>query len=269
MKLLTNITFAWISVLITILLTVIYILRKYNVKENKTIIIINKFLRKHHKTFGIILILTGFIHGYFSSADVLSPNKGTIAWILSIILGLNYYLRNKIKSKKSWISYHRIISILFIIMIVIHIIEVGGFIGFEAIYESVQSDLNPKENISEIDENLLNELEDVDGLNDISNIYKDGKFIGEADGYGPGLTVEVVIDNNLIKSIEIVKHNENKKRFYAEPIAVIPERIIENQSPVVDAVSGSTMTSYGIMNAVNDALKKALISGKLINIETP
>lgn len=268
MKLLTNIIFAWISVALTLLLCVIYILRKYNDKESVVIKKCNKFLRKYHKILGITLIFIGFIHGYFSSIDVLSPNKGTISWILSILLGLSFYLRNKIKINKSWIYYHRILTVVFLIMIVIHIVEVGGFVGFEAVYESIKKDLNPKEHI-ETNKNPSDIAENIDDLIDCGNVYKDGTFIGEADGYGPGLTVEVIIEKNLIKSIEIIKHNENKKRFYAEPIEVIPGRILETQSTLVDAVSGSTMTSYGIMNAVNDALNKALISGELINIENP
>ncbi|MDX1358727.1 MAG: FMN-binding protein [Clostridia bacterium] len=37
----------------------------------------------------------------------------------------------------------------------------------------------------------------------------------------------------------------------------IPERIIDQQSTRVDAVSGATRSSIAIMNAVEDALQKA------------
>ncbi len=38
---------------------------------------------------------------------------------------------------------------------------------------------------------------------------------------------------------------------------IIPRRIIETQSTRVDAVSGATMSSVAIMNAVEDAVRKA------------
>jgi len=43
----------------------------------------------------------------------------------------------------------------------------------------------------------------------------------------------------------------------------IPQSILDNQSSEVDATSGATFTSIGIMNAVNDALSQALIDGSL------
>ena len=38
---------------------------------------------------------------------------------------------------------------------------------------------------------------------------------------------------------------------------VVPARIIEQQSTSVDAVSGATMSSYAIMNAVESAIEGA------------
>ncbi len=99
------------------------------------------------------------------------------------------------------------------------------------------------------------------------NLYRDGTYIGTADGYGPDLTVEVAIENNEISRIDIVNHNERGESFYMPAFEAIPERIMDTQSVLVDSVSGATYTSYGIMNAVNDALSGALESGNLE--ETP
>jgi Na+-transporting NADH:ubiquinone oxidoreductase subunit NqrC len=43
----------------------------------------------------------------------------------------------------------------------------------------------------------------------------------------------------------------------------IPQSILDNQSSQVDATSGATFTSIGIINAVNDALSQALLDGTL------
>lgn len=86
--------------------------------------------------------------------------------------------------------------------------------------------------------------------------YKDGVFTGEAVGYSPNLIVSVTVKDNQIKSIEITSHNETPG-FYEEAFQTIPEKIIENQSTNIDTVSGATMSSIGIINAVNNALAKA------------
>ncbi|MBZ4662690.1 MAG: 4Fe-4S binding protein [Caloramator sp.] len=86
--------------------------------------------------------------------------------------------------------------------------------------------------------------------------YKDGKYIGSAIGFKPGLTVEVTISGGKISKIEIVDHNETPS--YAKiPFKIVPDEIIKKQSTNVDAVSGATRTSVGIMNAVAEALKQA------------
>ena len=83
---------------------------------------------------------------------------------------------------------------------------------------------------------------------------KDGIY----DGYfkaGPNSAeVKVTIKDQKITDIQIVKHDcwKGKK---AEP--VIPQRIIEQQSTRVDAVSGATNSSNVIMNAVQNAVEKA------------
>ncbi len=116
--------FAGISVAIVGLLVIIYFLRVVNKtyfnNENILLKTGNRFLRKYHKLLGIALIITGVIHGVFSSQPVLSPNIGTAAWVLSIILGLNFMFRKSFK-KKGWIYYHRVITVLFIAVLIIHI----------------------------------------------------------------------------------------------------------------------------------------------------
>jgi uncharacterized protein with FMN-binding domain len=93
--------------------------------------------------------------------------------------------------------------------------------------------------------------------------FTDGTFQGSATGYGNNLTVEVVLQDNTITSISIVSHNERNSRYYQKAFNAIPEAIIEAQSLDVDSVSGATFTSVGILNAVNDALSDALVSGDL------
>ena len=101
------------------------------------------------------------------------------------------------------------------------------------------------------------------------NIYRDGNYTGIADGYGPDLTVDVTVKDGLISAIDIISHNERGSSFYMPAIESVPGEIIESQSISVDAVSGSSYTSYGIMNAVADALSGAVEAGSIEEIESP
>lgn len=85
--------------------------------------------------------------------------------------------------------------------------------------------------------------------------YKDGTYTGVGQGKSPDLKVAVTIKDDKITNIEVLSHNESKGK---EPLDTIPKEIIEKQSTDVDAVSGATMTSKGIMEAVNDALSQAV-----------
>lgn len=89
-----------------------------------------------------------------------------------------------------------------------------------------------------------------------ADTYKDGTYTGTARGYKPGLTVSVTVSNGKVSDIEITSHNESKG-FYEEPFEVVPQEIIDSQSTKVDAVSGATRSSVGIMNAVANALQGA------------
>lgn len=92
----------------------------------------------------------------------------------------------------------------------------------------------------------------------VNKIYKDGVYTGSARGYKPNLNVKVTIKNDKITNVQILSNNESDG-FKEEPMAIIPQEIIASQSTSVDAISGATFTSRGIMNAVANALSSAKI----------
>lgn len=83
--------------------------------------------------------------------------------------------------------------------------------------------------------------------------FTDGTYNGEGEGkYGP-LKVEVIVEKGLIQAITILEHNETPG--LSDPILEkIPAAIIEAQSLEVEVVSGATLTSEAVINAVGDAL---------------
>ena len=85
--------------------------------------------------------------------------------------------------------------------------------------------------------------------------YKDGVYTGSAQGYGGITTVEVTISNGQIANIKILSHHDDSP--YINNASSLIDAIINAQSTNVDAVSGATYSSSGIINAVRDALSKA------------
>lgn len=70
--------------------------------------------------------------------------------------------------------------------------------------------------------------------------------------------MEVTIEKGWISKIECLKHHEVGEQYYQAAFENVPPLIIKNQSTEgIDAVSGSTMTTKGIVKAVEKALKRA------------
>lgn len=86
--------------------------------------------------------------------------------------------------------------------------------------------------------------------------YKDGTYTGSGEGkYGP-IKVEVSVEKGKISTIKVLEHSETPG--LSDPaLENIPQDIIKAQSTEVSAVSGATVTSNGIIQAVNDSLKDA------------
>ncbi|NLC17917.1 MAG: FMN-binding protein [Clostridiales bacterium] len=81
---------------------------------------------------------------------------------------------------------------------------------------------------------------------------KDGVYEGEYDAGYIYAKVSVVVENGRIRDIKILEHDHERGKA-AEAII---ERIIEQQSTRVDAVTGATNSSLVIMKAIENALGK-------------
>lgn len=86
--------------------------------------------------------------------------------------------------------------------------------------------------------------------------YKDGTYQGSGTGFGGTITVQVKISGGKIASIEILSAAGETGSYFASAKGVI-SKMISGQTPNVDAVSGATYSSNGIIQAVQNALSKA------------
>ena len=87
--------------------------------------------------------------------------------------------------------------------------------------------------------------------------YLDGTYTGTGEGYGGEITVSVTVSGGQITAIEIVSAPDETPAYLNQALGVI-EKILSQQVPGVDAVSGATFSSEGIMEAVEQALSGAI-----------
>lgn len=87
--------------------------------------------------------------------------------------------------------------------------------------------------------------------------YLDGIYTAEAMGFEGKITVQITVAEDKITDITLLSA-EDEEKYLSRAKQVIPA-ILEGQSPNVDAVSGATYSSTGILNAVKLALQRRLL----------
>ena len=92
-----------------------------------------------------------------------------------------------------------------------------------------------------------------------SGQFSPGTYIEEAQGHGGPIEVEVEISESEVVSVTILSHNETAG-LGDVAIERIPQALIGEQTADVDTVSGATLTSEAIIEAVNGALMQAALN---------
>ena len=84
--------------------------------------------------------------------------------------------------------------------------------------------------------------------------YIDGVYQGRGDGFSDYIDVEVIIEEGLIKDIEVTYFDDT--RFVGDvAIEKLRKQMLDEQTIEVDTVSQATFSSQGFIEAVKDALK--------------
>ena len=242
---LINLITAWLSVVLGAALSVIYLLRKLRwCRRNAFCSAVNRRLRRIHKPLGIALIVTALIHGLISSTGLLNFSMGTVALVLAVALGLNFYLRKRLKAKRGWIFYHRVLTLVFVAAVLMHFAEVAPF-------QLGRATVAPY-TLGDVERTRLAERMDFG-----RHVFADGVYGGEAEGFGGILRVEIEIAGGRLIRVDVIDHSEQYLGYFYKAVKLLPGEIVREQSLAVDGISGATWTSVGIMNAVIDAAQKA------------
>lgn len=87
-------------------------------------------------------------------------------------------------------------------------------------------------------------------------LYTPGTYTGEAQGLHSTIKVEVTVDENTIQSVKVLEQQDTEGISDAV-FTTIPDKVVEGQSLKVDVVSGASVSSNGLLDAIADALAKA------------
>lgn len=108
----------------------------------------------------------------------------------------------------------------------------------------------------ELVEEVKEEVESNESLFDMSQPLTDGEYEASVEGQEGKMIVKTTITDGKINNVEIVEQHETAGVADAA-LETLPNAIVEVNSVDVDAVSGASLTSGRIQQAVVDCLKQA------------
>lgn len=86
-------------------------------------------------------------------------------------------------------------------------------------------------------------------------LYQDGVYIGESEGYYSTVKVQVTIQGGRIWDIQILEHEEPE--ILADIVfEKMPPKMMKANTNEVDVIAGATYTSQSMIEAVGNALEK-------------
>ena len=89
-----------------------------------------------------------------------------------------------------------------------------------------------------------------------SGTWKDGTYTGSGKGFGGTISVKVTVKDGKISAIDVTSASGETASYFSKVKGIIP-KMISGQTTNVDAASGATYSSNGIITAVRNALSKA------------
>ena len=85
-----------------------------------------------------------------------------------------------------------------------------------------------------------------------STVAANGVFEGKAGGYGGEVSVLLTVEDGKMTDLRLLDNHETAP-VVNRAFPILKDRILEEQTPVVDSVSSATFTSFAVKAAVADA----------------
>lgn len=292
---------AWCAVVCVCLTAVRYLVR---IGKNPKW---NRLFHKLHIPTGLLALGFGLAHGLlagnlpggrvFLAPVLLTFNWGSLCFVWMLLLLLSYLLRKQLK--KVWMPVHRGLTVLLLVVLAVHLLEVGIHVldqapapaeEVPAVSVPVTAQRTaapaPETPVSTAAESAGEEAQTVEAASEEAlmsaetpssaqeptpeptpvvefsgAVLADGVYQGSAQGYKSTITVEVTVEQGAVTAVTVLEQNDTPN-YYAYA-AAIPDTVVETQSLQVDAVTGATYSSAGLLNAIEDALSGAVVEGEL------
>lgn len=106
-----------------------------------------------------------------------------------------------------------------------------------------------------LEEELFAKAQKVQEAYDMTGI-KDGSYEATVDGQNGDMAVSVTVAGGKITDVTIVSNHETDT-IAGDALEKVPAAIVAGNTPAVDAVTGATLTSDRIMDAVKQCLEQA------------
>ncbi len=126
-----------------------------------------------------------------------------------------------------------------------------------ALKEAIGEETPVQEKTEESDENTADEeTEEKQAFLEAGRFHdlKDGVYTGTADAFRGDVEVQVTVENQRVTDISILSYCDTEEYFFRAAPYVI-EQMKEEQSLNIDALSGATYSSNGIIHATANALE--------------
>ncbi len=223
--------------------------------------------------------------------ELFTLNWGTACLVLGILLALTYLFRRRLKKK--WMPAHRALTVALIVCLALHLLNVGiqlpgrlfGSSETASVSQSAAAAAGTAANAAtdtttDATTNTTTDTttdtaasseaaaSDAGTASSSSSLVtfsgaqlKDGTYEGSADGYEGTITVSVTVSGGQVTDITVVSESDSPQFF--NQAKTLLDTIISGQTLEVDAVSGATFSSAGLINATADALQQAVVSGTL------
>ena len=97
--------------------------------------------------------------------------------------------------------------------------------------------------------------------------FKAGVYTGAAQGFGGEVSASVELSRDGIVKVSVTGAKETQG-IGSIPLAELPSKIVQAQSTQIDTISGATVTSRAVLDAVNAALRTAKVDPAKLTPQT-
>lgn len=242
----------------------------------------SRAFHKIHIPVGLAALFLALLHGLlagncpggelFWGSLLLTPNWGSLCLLLILLLAVSFLSRKRLK--RAWMPLHRVLTALLLLALLLHLFDVGVHIldtsETVSLPPSVTSSPStqpspapsPEEDPGEDPTAApTEELLETVQTKFSGAALADGVYQGSGQGFNGTLTVEVTVEQGQVTAITVLSSGDTPN-FFSRACTIL-DLVIQSQSLEVDAASGATYSSAGLLSAIENALSGAVTDGEL------